>query len=223
MQITKTPLFQGISETEVQSLLAQIGAKEKTYKKGDIIYVAGQMVSAMGLVVSGSVTIENDDIWGNKSILDCIGVGHVFAETYSFLSKEPLLVTVVAAEQTKILFLPTAPLLQTIYHPTPCSAALLYNLLGVLAHKNIRLSQRIFHTSSKTIRGRLLSYFSSEAKAQNSLEITIPFPRQQLADYLGVDRSALSHELSKMQKEGLLTYHKNTFSLHNAETFFPLS
>lgn len=214
--LTQTPLFQGMSETEAQTALECLDCEHKRYSKGAVIYRAGDRIEAMGLILAGSVNIENNDVWGNKSILDNIGPGQVFAEAYACIPGEPLMVSVVAAESAEILFLNTSRLCREGANSCPCYGRLIYNLLTVTAQKNLNLSRRIFHTSPKTIRKRLLSYLSFQAVRQGSCRFTIPFNRQQLADYLGVDRSALSHELSKMRREGLLTFEKNTFCLNQA-------
>lgn len=114
--------------------------------------------------------------------------------------------------ETEVLFLNAARLLQTCPNSCVHHNRLIKNLLQISAQKNLTLSRRMLHTSSKFIRGRLLSYFSQERLRHGSLQFTIPFNRQQLADYLGVDRSALSNELSKMRRDGILIYEKNTFT-----------
>lgn len=211
--LMKTPLFQGTAEEDVGAMLACLGAISKKLPKGSIIYRAGELAQNMGMVLTGSVHIENNDVWGNKSILDHAGPGQVFAESYACVPGEPLMVSVVAAEDCEILFLNISRLLQ------PCSNAcmhhlrLIRNLLTIAAQKNLILSRRIFHTSSKSIRGRLLSYLSEQALREGKNDFMIPFNRQQLADYLSVDRSALSNELSKMQRDGLLAVDKNHFRL----------
>lgn len=212
--LTRTSLFQGISEEETREMLTCLGAGSKNYAKGETVLRVGDRIQALGLVLSGSVNIENDDVWGNKTILDNIAPGQVFGETYACLLNTPLMVNVVAAEETEILFLHAGRLLTTCSNACPHHGWLIQNLLAVTARKNLNLSRRIFHTSAKTIRGRLLSYLSDQAVRQDSRSFLIPFDRQQLADYLGVDRSALSNELSKMQRDGLLTVKKNLFQLH---------
>lgn len=214
--LTKTELFRGITFEEAKAMLACLEAKTKQYQKGEYIYRAGDFVRAMGLVLSGSVHVEHDDVWGNKSILDNIGVGQVFAETYSCLPEEPLMIHVIAAEKTDVLFLDMDKLLNTCQSSCRFHSRLIQNLLSVTARKNLILTRKIFHTAPKSIRGKLLSYFSSQAILQGKYQFEIPFNRQQLADYLGVDRSALSSELSKMKQEGLLSFEKNKFSLHTA-------
>lgn len=213
--LEKTILFRGVSDEEIKEMLVCLGGEVKHYTKGETVYHAGDVVASLGLILSGSVHIENDDFWGNRSILDHVGPGQVFAETYACVSGEPLMVSVTAAEETEILFLNTGRLLQTCSNTCGHHHKLIRNLLAASAQKNLNLSRRIFHTSAKSIRGRLLSYLSYQALRHNSHFFEIPFNRQQLADYLSVDRSALSNELGKMQKEGILTVKKNAFCLKN--------
>ena len=199
--------------TDIENMLDRLGAKQRHFSKGEIIFQAGDVIRSLGLVLSGHVNIENDDIWGNKSILDNIGPGQVFAETYACIPGEPMMVSVVASEAVDVLFLNVGQGIQNSSGENPGWGRLIQNLLAVSAQKNLNLSRRIFHTSPKSIRGRLLSYLSYQAARQRSLQFTIPFNRQQLADYLSVDRSAMSNELSKMQREGLLTVNRNYFVL----------
>lgn len=211
--LSKTVLFRGMTGTDIENMLDRLGAKQRHFSKGEIIFQAGDVIRSLGLVLSGHVNIENDDIWGNKSILDNIGPGQVFAETYACIPGEPMMVSVVASEAVDFLFLNVGQGIQNSSGENPGWGRLIQNLLAVSAQKNLNLSRRIFHTSPKSIRGRLLSYLSYQAARQRSLQFTIPFNRQQLADYLSVDRSAMSNELSKMQREGLLTVNRNYFVL----------
>lgn len=217
--LSGTPLFTGISVCEAEKMLWCLGAEERCFLKGEVIYREGEIIRDLGIVLSGSVQIENDDLWGNKSILDRIGPGNVFAETYASVPSEPMLVRVVAAQRAEILFLDVTRILEGCSNCCSWHNRLIRNLLEISAQKNLNLSRRIFHTSSKTIRGRLLSYLSFQARKQGSDSFVIPFNRQQLADYLSVDRSALSNELSKMQKDGLLTFCRNQFSLIRKDEF----
>ena len=162
------------------------------------------------VVLRGSVHIENLDLWGTKTILSSIPAGQVFAETYAFCG-DAMLVDAVAAEDCEVRFVNAAAF-------SGGSSAgqdkLLHNLLAVSMRKNLSLSQRIFCTTPKTVRGRLLTYFSAQTAACGRLEFDIPFNRQQLADYLNLDRSALSKELCRMRDEGLLQFEKNHFVLN---------
>lgn len=208
--ISRTALFRGCSEEDILNMSERLDFRTGRYRKGDVIFAAGSIVTDIGLVLSGSVRIEHTDLWGNKSILGITPAGGVFAESYACLPNEPMMVDAVANEDNEILFISTLRLF------TPCPACvsqnrLIHNLVMISAGKNLQLSRRSLHTSPKTIRGRLSSYFSEQVSAQGSSQIVIPFDRQQLADYLNLDRSALSKELGKMRNDGLIEYNRNTF------------
>ena len=208
-----TDLFRGASREEVAEMLRCLDAEVRRYQKGETILRLGDRTRRLGLVLSGGVTLEHDDIWGNRTVLGHVGEGEVFAETYACLPGEPLMVNAVAAGETRVLFLDVG---QIFSGESGClhQRVLVRNLLSITARKNLSLSRRSFYTSSKTIRGRLLSY---QAVLQGSSHFSIPFDRQQLADYLGVDRSALSNELSKLRREGLVRAKKNQFYLLKQE------
>lgn len=210
--ISKTALFRGCSEEEIQKMSDHLNFRTGSYKKGQVIFGTGSIVTEIGLVLSGNVRIEHTDLWGNKSILGISSAGEVFAESYACIPDEPMMVDAVANEDCEILFISVPRLF------TSCSACvsqnrLIHNLVTISAWKNLQLSSRSLHTSPKTIRGRLSSYFSQQVSAQGSNKIVIPFDRQQLADYLNLDRSALSKELGKMRNDGLIEYHKNAFTI----------
>ena len=157
--------------------------------------------------------ISCNDIWGNASVLGNVVPGSVFAEVYACIPGQPMLVTVSAVEETSVLFLKIGRVLSPCTNACQFHTKLVGNLLTICAHKSLLLSQRIQHTSSKSVRGRLMSYFSECARRSGSNSFMIPYNRQQLADYLNVDRSAMCNELSKMQKDGLIEYKKNQFLL----------
>lgn len=213
--LCNTPLFRGTTPEEVRQILTCLGAEERSYPRESIIFHCGDTPQAMGLVVSGQVRIENNDAWGSRAIIDQLDPGQVFAEAYACLPGEPMMVSVVAETDARVLFLDVARLMRTC--PDACGhhARLIRNLLAIAARKNLTLSRRMLHISAKTIRARLLSYLSYQAIYQGRDRFSIPFDRQQLADYLGVDRSALSAELGKMRREGLLDFEKNRFTLHH--------
>ena len=211
--ILKSELFYNMTKKQAGKLLESLHASTSSYKKGEYICHAGNTTDTIGLVLTGSVNIEHDDIWGNKNILDCIGPGHVFAETYACIPGERLLVSAVAGENATVLFLNISNLFVPGTVKYEFEIIFIQNLLEVTAQKNLTLSRKIFHTSPKTIRGKLISYLSFQSVKQGSRCFEIPFNRQQLADYLGADRSALSNELSKMKQEGLIDFHKNEFCL----------
>ena len=211
MKKIASPLFEGISEAELDVLAAAGHLRTRQFVRHEIIFRAGSHVQEVGIVLRGAVHIENLDLWGTKSILSSVGPGQAFAETYAFCG-DALMVDAAAAEDCEVLFLHTAALTDTRVAPE-LRDKLLRRLLAVSMRKNLSLSQRIFCTTSKTVRGRLLTYFSAQAARYGSMEFQIPFNRQQMADYLNLDRSALSKELCRMRDEGLLEFEKNRFCL----------
>ncbi len=214
--LANTPLFHGIKEVEISEMLHCLNAREKKYKKDEIIFRAGTSVSEIGLVESGSVNIVVNFYWGNSHIFGHVGKGQVFAENYAAIPGQELVCDVVASEDTEVLFLSMNKMLTTCQRGCAFHSLIIHNMLRISAQKNLNMSSRMMHTASKSLRDRLLSYLSEQATLNGSAHFKIPFDRQQLADYLAVDRSAMSNELSKMQKDGLITYHKNEFTLNEA-------
>nr|WP_297173790.1 Crp/Fnr family transcriptional regulator [uncultured Agathobaculum sp.] len=214
--LSKCRLFAGIANESLPALLDSLHAYERRYDKGQPVYRVGDTAHALCVLLSGSITIERDDAWGNKTILDHISPGVVFAETYACVPGTPMMVSAVSSEPSEVLFLPVDRLLTAALQPGTAHAVLLYNLLDVTMRKNLTLTRKIFHTSPRSLRGRLLSYLSAQAVQHGSDTFDIPFDRQQLADYLSADRSALSGELSKMQRDGLISFHKNHFVLNRS-------
>lgn len=211
MELSETGLFRGMTEGEISALLACLSAREKRYRKGETILPEGKPARQMGLVLAGRAILSSSDIWGNNSILGSAAQGAVFAEAYACSPGEPLQIAVSAAEDTTVLFLDLQRVLSPCETACGCHTALLRNLLAVSAQRSLQLSRRILHTRAKTIRGRLMSYFSECVRAAGGPAFEVAYSRQQLADYLGVDRSALSSELSRMQRDGLIRYQRNQF------------
>lgn len=206
-------LFRGLSDEEISQALRELRAQEKRYRKDAIILDAGQPTERMGLVLKGSVTIESNDLWGNRTILSHVGEGGFFAETYAWLCDEVVLVDVVANEECRILFLTVANLRSLSLAQEPWAAKLTANLLSISAQKNLALTGRSFHTAPKSARARIMAYLNTVSLQTLSREFDIPFDRQQLADYLNLERSAMSKELGRMRDEGLIRTRKNHFAL----------
>ena len=187
--------------------------RPETFQKDEYILLAGDRVEAFGLVITGKVLIIQEDFWGNRNILAAVGAGHCFAETFACSPGAVLNVSVIAETNVQVLFLNVKRILTTC--PSTCShhSRMIRNLLSELAEKNLRLNEKITHLGQRSRRAKILSYLSAEAQRHGSAEFDIAFSRQQLADYLSVDRSGLSMELSRMQEEGLLEYRKNHFVL----------
>ena len=203
MEISTLPLFRGIPAGELTALLAQASAREARFQKGDLLLRRGEVTGRLGLVLEGTVHIIREDFWGNRSIVGLAGPGEVLAESYA-LAGEPLSVSVLAASDGAALFLDARHL---------TDARLTDNLLSLLARKNLMLTGKMRHMACRTTRDKLLSYLSAQALAAGGSEFDIPMDRQQLADYLAVDRSAMSAALGKLRDEGVLTFRKNHFHL----------
>ncbi len=210
--LKKSILFKGMTDTERDECLQALNAHKKSYKKGDAILHSGNLTDQMGMVLSGSVTIESNDMWGNCTILSHVGTGQFFAETYAILPGEVMLVDVMANENCRILFINIGHILESTKSAF-WKEKFLKNLLRISSSKNLALSKRSFHTSSKSCRGRLLLYLNSVSLQKHSAEFDIPFDRQQLADYLNLERTNMSKELTRMQKDGIIECRKSHFKL----------
>ena len=214
-------LFSGISDGDLTAMLSCLGARIGTFPKGSRLLRAGEAVEEVGLVLAGSALIVQEDIWGNRNILSKTGPGQTFAEVFACAPGAVLNVSVEAESAVTVMFLRVRRVLNVC--PSACShhSRIIRNLLGELAEKNLRLNEKLTHMGQRTTRAKLLSYFSAESQRRGGYEFDIPFSRQQLADYLGVERSGLSLELGKMRDEGLLDFHKSHFLLKTPETDRP--
>ena len=212
--LSASPLFSRISEAEVTAMLACLRAETKALPKDAFLLRAGDTAGAIGLVLSGSVLIVQEDIWGNRNILSKAAPGQTFAAAFACAPGAALNASVVAEQPVTVLFLDVQRILNVC--PSACAhhSRIIRNLLRELAEKNLRFSEKLTHMGQRTTRAKLLSYLSAEAQRLGAYEFDIPFSRQQLADYLGVERSGLSLELGKLQREGLLDFHKSHFRLN---------
>ena len=210
--LRNTVLFKDMGKDELKECLNGCVARVSEYSKGTVILFSGEPADVMGLVLKGSVTVESNDVWGNRTVLSIVGKGQLFAETYAVLKDQVMLVDAVANEDCTCLML-------SIKEAMKDTASVLWknklmmNLLLISAHKNLTLSERSFHTSPKSARGRILSYLNTEALKAGTDEFDIPFDRQQMADYLNLERTNMSKELGRMQREGILRFRKNHFKL----------
>ena len=211
--IRSSSLFSGISETELVAMLSCLETREERFPKDTFLLRAGDTAESIGLVLSGSVLVVQEDIWGNRNILSKAGPGQTFAAAYACAPGSLLNVSVLAETPVTAIFLNVKRVLNVC--PSACEhhSRIIRNLLGELAEKNLRFGEKLTHMGQRTTRAKLMSYFSAEAQRLGSYEFDIPFSRQQLADYLAVERSGLSLELGKMRSEGLLDFHKSHFIL----------
>ena len=214
--IKKSPLFKGIDEREIEAMLACLSVNTKKYAKNEFVMRFGESTEAIGMVLAGSLHLIKEDFWGNRNIIAEIGPGQIFAESYACMEGVTLGVSVVAAEASAVMFMNVRRVLTTCGSACEFHSRLVRNLLSVLAEKNLRFNDKLTHMTQRTTRQKLLSYLYAESLRQGTSEFDIPFDRQQLADYLSVDRSAMSNELCRMRDEGLLNFRRNHFVLRQS-------
>lgn len=207
-------LFQGISEQEIMAMLKCLDAATHSYEKGDCVFRRGETITSVALLLEGDIHIQKEDYWGNLSILSEISPGELFGEVYACLGDQEMTNSAVAVKPSRVLFLDMKRILTMC--PSACQfhSRLIRNLLSVMAWKNRALTRKLEHMSRRSMREKLLSYLSEQSLRAGRPSFDIPFSRQQLADYLAVDRSALSKELCKMRDEGLLSFERNHFTLN---------
>ena len=211
--LKQTKLFSGVEAEEISSMLSCLGATLRVYKKGEFVLRQGERLSDIMVLVEGNLHIQSDDYWGNRSILGEICAGEMFGEAYAAPESGALLNDVAAVTDSAVVCFDVKRIL------TSCSSAcrfhtiVVQNLFFAISEKNRKLVQKLGVLSKRSTREKLISYLSEQSKKQNSASFSIPFNRQQLADFLSVDRSAMSNELCKMRDEGLIRFEKNRFVL----------
>lgn len=208
------PLFAGLSETEIMSVLHCVDASVSEKAKNSYLLHAGDTTDTMGLVLTGSVLIIQEDIWGHRNILSRCSTGDFFGEPYAATPDSVLNISVVAESDCEILLLNVRRILNVCSLACDRHQKLIRNLTGVLARKILIFNDKITHISKRSTRAKLLSYLSAESIRQKSLSFDIPYDRQKLADFLCVERAAMSAEISKLQKEGILRTRRNHFELN---------
>lgn len=211
--LRNSPFFQGMTDEEIASVMHCVEATVVRKSRDDYIFRVGDSTETMGLVLSGSVLAVQEDLWGHRNIVSHIGVGESFAEPFAATPGAVLNISVVASEDCEIMLLHMKRLMQTCATACPHHNKLIRNLVSVMAQRVLSLNNKITHMGKRSSREKILSYLSSESMRQGRLSFDIPYDRQQLADYLCIERAAMSVELSKLQKEGLLKTTKNHFEL----------
>lgn len=212
--LRRSPLFSEISSEELGSMLHCLGAKVVDIPKGDPVFLEGDPAGFIGIVLEGSIQIVQEDYFGNRSIIHHSQAGDIFAEAFSFTGLDAMPVSGYAVKNSKCMLLACRRMM------TVCSSAcgfhnrLVKNLLQLVSRKNLMLNEKIRYMSQKTTREKLLAYLADQAKLAGSSDFTIPFDRQALADYLGVERSAMAAEISKLRRDGILETTGSRFHLY---------
>lgn len=215
--LSRCPLFAGIDANDVATMLGCLDAKENKYEKGDAILSEGDSAGYLGIVLEGAAQIERVDYFGNRSILATVKPSEIFGESFACSDISEMPVSVIAMEDTKVFLIDIRQITQSCTNACAFHSRMIFNLLNVVAGKNLVLHRKIEITSKRTTREKLMAYLLMEGKNRGSNTFTIPYNRQELADYLEVDRSGLSTEISKLQKEKIITCKRNEFSLLGEE------
>ena len=211
--LSRCPLFNGVEEDDLAAMAQCLNGKEMVISKGHPVFLEGDQAEFVGVVLSGAVQIVRDDYWGNRSVMGVAESGDLFAEAFSCAGEERLPVSAFALKDSRVILFDCKKVLTICSHACPFHQKLVQNLLMILARKNLSLSRKIQVMSKKTTREKLLSYLMDQAKQKHADAFVIPYDRQGLADYLSVERSAMSAEISKMKKEGLIDTKGSWFQL----------
>lgn len=211
--LSECALFDGIGREELSAMLGCLGTRQITVKKGQTVFSEGEPTGFIGIVLTGAVQLVRQDYYGNRSIVTSVGAGELFGESYAFSGAQLLPVSVVAQQDSTIALFDSRRVTTSCCNACAFHQKLIYNLLHLVSVKNLMLHRKIHITSRRSTREKLMAYLLMQAKEAGKSSFTIPYDRQQLADYLEVDRSGLSAEISKLRKEGILECEKSTFRL----------
>lgn len=211
--LKKCSLFFGIEDEKLLTMLNCLGARVVSFDKKYTVLAEGTPAKYIGVVLTGSAQILQIDYYGNRSILGKVGPSEMFNEAFACAETKAVPVTVIANEPSEIMLIDCSHILHTCQNNCGFHQQLIFNLMKDLAVKTIMFHQRIEVTSKRTTREKLMAYLFLQAKKADSSVFTIPFDRQELADYLEVDRSGLSAEISKLRNEGIINCHRSQFEL----------
>ncbi len=211
--IRSSRLFSGTTVEELVTMICCLSPVLKMYKKGDFVFRHGERIENMALLLEGSAVIEKEDSWGNNRQIDTIGASDEFGAAYACSPSTVADVNLIAKTDVRLMFFNVHKILTLCSHACDHHARIIRNLIGQLAESNLYLTRKLSHVIQKTTRGKLLGYLSDFSQLAGALSFSIPLSRQELADYLGVDRSGISVEISKLCDEGIIEANKNHFTL----------
>ncbi|WP_294066352.1 Crp/Fnr family transcriptional regulator [uncultured Fusobacterium sp.] len=211
--LMKLPIFYNLKKDEIINILKFFNYSKEDFEKNNFIFEIGKPISKIGIILSGEINIIKEDFWGNRNILNKFKSGEIFGEVFALAKVSPNNILVETSQNSKILFLDLTNFSIDNENNSNEILKFLSNIFKISLKKNILFTEKLEHITKKTIREKIISYLSTEALKNRSNSFFIKFDRQELADYLFVERSALSRELSSMKKDGLIEYNKNYFTL----------
>lgn len=211
--LRNTGLFAGISDQEMIAMSKCLGARRQRYGSGEYLFRSGDSAEELCVVLEGTVDIVKQDWWGNSAVLSSNGPGSVVCTEYACAHGENMDVSVVSSGQSEVLFLEIAKVTRVCKSTCEFHSRLIGNLVQILARDALALDRRLERMCKRTTRDKVRAYLSDQARLAGGNEFTVPLNRQEMADHLGVDRSALSAELGRMKNDGILDFTKNRFTL----------
>lgn len=211
--IKESIIFKGLKEEEIKGMFGCLSAYKKAYKAGEYVFRNGERINGAGIILSGEALIIKEDYWGNQTILQKLMPGDLFGEVFAILGTNTSQMSVIVQKDSAIMFIDMNKLINVCTSACEFHNRVVHNMVFALALKNNGLNQKINHLTQKKTRDKLMSFLSEQATINGSNKFKIPYNRQQLADYLSVDRSAMSSELSKMKNERIIDFDKNTFCI----------
>ncbi|MBQ8410058.1 MAG: Crp/Fnr family transcriptional regulator [Clostridia bacterium] len=215
--LRRCPLFRGVEDENLIPMLSCLGVTNRSYRKNEVIFAEGSIAKSFGILLSGEVQIVRVDYYGNRSLVGRVGEGELFGEAFACAEVEALPVDVIASEDCEVLLADVCRVTQTCCNACDFHNKIIYNLMKIVAAKNLMFHRKLEIISGRTTRDKLMNYLLLEAKRAGSNTFEIPYDRQELADYLEVDRSGLSSEISKLRREGVLESEKNRFVLRQTD------
>lgn len=217
--ISCLPLFDEISPSDCTILFDCLGCRIRKFKKDCRIRFDGDLIGNVGCVIEGSIHLYKEDIWGNSTLLSYMKEGDIFGESFSMDNTLPERegISFITVSPSLILFLPANRILHPCKNACPFHLQLSTNIFSMISSKNRRLMERIEVSSQGSVRDKILAYLSMEAQKQGSPSIFLPLRRTEMAEYLCINRSAMSRELSALKAEGAIDFEKNHFTLQIAD------
>lgn len=211
--IKKCPLFKDINSNHLLAMLKCLGAQIQSFTKNQDIMCEGTPATHIGIVLSGQAQLIQIDYYGNRNIITCIEPAQLFGESFACAETESLPINVTATCDTDILLINCRRITQACSNACSFHSQIIFNLMKVVATKNLLFNQKIEITSKRSTKEKLIAFLLNEAKKNQSNSFTIPYDRQELADYLGVERSGLSSEIGKLRKAGFIEDNKKNFTI----------